>query len=170
MAAAYEWRGDFDNDALTALHAAAFGHDLDDIDWRGRVNAVSLGWVCARLDGELVGFVNVIWDGGAHAFILDTVVSPWLQRGGIGTALVAAAAENARALGCQWLHVDFEEHLAAFYLRSCGFRPTSAGLIALTPLAAATGPRTAAATASRFPDAPGAGARRRSPAVWMSCR
>lgn len=134
MAATYEWRGDFDNDALNALHAEAFRHDLDDVDWRGRVNAVSLGWVCARLDGELVGFVNVIWDGGAHAFILDTVVSPRLQRGGIGTGLVAAAAENARALGCEWLHVDFEEHLAGFYFRSCGFRPTSAGLIALTLL------------------------------------
>jgi hypothetical protein len=48
VAAIYEWRGDFDNDALNALHAEAFGHDLDDIDWRGRRNAVSLGWVCAR--------------------------------------------------------------------------------------------------------------------------
>jgi hypothetical protein len=34
----------------------------------------SLGWVCARNKDELVGFVNVAWDGGAHAFILDAIV------------------------------------------------------------------------------------------------
>lgn len=38
------------------------------------MNRHSLGWVCARFDGALVGFVNVAWDGAAHAFILDTVV------------------------------------------------------------------------------------------------
>jgi hypothetical protein len=35
------------------------------------------------------------------------------------------------AAGCEWLHVDFEEHLRGFYLESCGFTPTGAGLIAL---------------------------------------
>jgi hypothetical protein len=37
----------------------------------------------------------------------------------------------ARAAGCEWLHVDFGEHLAAFYVGACGFRPTPAGLIRL---------------------------------------
>jgi hypothetical protein len=37
----------------------------------------------------------------------------------------------ARAAGCEWLHVDFEEHLRSFYVDRCGFRPTPAGLIAL---------------------------------------
>jgi len=31
-----------------------------------------------------------------------------------------------------WLHVDFEPHLAAFYLGACGFQSTSAGLIHLS--------------------------------------
>ena len=128
----YQWRGEFDNAVLNRLHAEGFEHPYLDSDWHTQVHNHSLGWVCAIQDGELVGFVNVIWDGGVHAVILDTVVSPQSQRGGIGTGLVAAAAENARALGCEWLHVDFEEHLADFYFRSCGFRPTSAGLIALT--------------------------------------
>ena len=92
----------------------------------------SLGWVCARLDGELVGFVNVAWDGGTHAFVLDTVVAAAVQRRGVGTGLVAAAVRHARTAGCEWLHVDFEDHLAGFYLEACGFTPTRAGLIALS--------------------------------------
>jgi hypothetical protein len=54
-----------------------------------------------------------------------------VQRQGVGTSLVAVAARQARAVGCEWLHVDFEDHLRPFYFGSCGFRPTEAGLIAL---------------------------------------
>jgi hypothetical protein len=39
--------------------------------------------------------------------------------------------ESARELGCEWLHVDYDSHLEAFY-RTCGFQPTRAGLIDLT--------------------------------------
>jgi ribosomal protein S18 acetylase RimI-like enzyme len=82
-------------------------------------------------DGEaLVGFVNVAWDGGIHAFILDTCVDRDYRRRGIATALVGAATEAAKARGAHWLHVDFEPHLTAFY-RGCGFTPTEAGLIRL---------------------------------------
>lgn len=63
----YTWRGEFENEALNALHAEGFGHP----------------------------------------------------------------AEGARAAGCEWLHVDLEEHLRPFYAEACGFRPTEAGLIAL---------------------------------------
>jgi hypothetical protein len=41
------------------------------------------------------------------------------------------AVREARAAGCEWLHVDFEDHLRAFYLDACGFVPTNAGLIEL---------------------------------------
>jgi hypothetical protein len=41
------------------------------------------------------------------------------------------AQEKCRSAGCEWLHVDFEEELGAFYLGSCGFSPTTAGVIAL---------------------------------------
>jgi len=127
----YEWRGDFDNAALDALHADGFGPPVAETDWRERLERYSLGWVCADEDGALVGFVNVAWDGGVHAFLLDTVVAQRLQARGIGTALVATAAREARAAKCQWLHVDFEAHLRSFYFDACGFRETTAGLIAL---------------------------------------
>ncbi|MFB7617197.1 GNAT family N-acetyltransferase [Kitasatospora sp. NPDC056181] len=79
----------------------------------------------------LTGFVNVAWDGGAHAFLLDTVVATAARHTGVGTGLVAVAADGARAAGCEWLHVDFEPHLRAFYLDACGFRSTDAGLLRL---------------------------------------
>lgn len=90
----------------------------------------SLGHVGA-LDGDrLVGFVNIAWDGGVHAFILDTAVGPGFRRRGLATELVRVATDLARKRGAEWLHVDFEPHLTAFY-RGCGFRPTEAGLIRL---------------------------------------
>lgn len=101
--------------------------------WWDQIRPYSLGWVTARRPGNggLVGFVNVAWDGGDHAFLLDTKVASEHQRHGIATALVGQAARHAGAAGCEWLHVDFEEHLTAFYLDACGFRPTAAGLIHL---------------------------------------
>ena len=101
--------------------------------WWDQIRPYSLGWVTARLQGGggLVGFVNVAWDGGDHAFLLDTKVAAEHQRQGIGTSLACHAAAHAKAAGCEWLHVDFEEHLAAFYFDACGFRPTTAGLIHL---------------------------------------
>jgi GNAT superfamily N-acetyltransferase len=131
MGVAYEWRGTFANDELNELHAEAFDHAVLDDDWLAQVMQHSLGWVCAREERSLVGFVNVAWDGGVHAFLLDTIVARAAARRGIGTALCAAAVDGARAGGCEWLHVDFEDHLRAFYFEACGFEPTNAGLIAL---------------------------------------
>lgn len=127
----FQWRGDFNNHELNALHADAFAHPVLEIDWVSQVKKHSLGWVTARVAAELIGFVNVAWDGGVHGFILDTIVSQEHTRRGIGTRLVAAAAEHARAAGCEWLHVDFEEELRPFYLDGCGFKSMTAGLMAL---------------------------------------
>ena len=131
MAVAYDWRGAFTSAELNVLHAEGFEHDLLDWDWRGQVERHSLGWVTAREHGELVGFVNVAWDGGVHAFVLDTLVAAKTRRHGIGARLVAVATEHARGAGCEWLHVDFDDHLRAFYFDACGFAPTNAGLIQL---------------------------------------
>lgn len=127
----YLWRGSFENAELNALHAEGFGHRLLDDDWLAQVSRHSLGWVCARDGDDLLGFVNVPWDGGVHAFILDTLVAQGGRHRGVGTRLVATAREHARAAGCEWLHVDFDAEFEPFYFTSCGFRPTKAGLIAL---------------------------------------
>ncbi len=127
-----EWRGQFDDRALSELHAAAFGGPVGDHAWFAQVSGHSLGWVCARDGtGRLAGFLNVAWDGGAHAFVLDAIVHPSRQRDGVGTRMVALAIDAARAAGCEWLHVDFAARLAPFYLDACAFTRTSAGLIDL---------------------------------------
>ena len=114
--------------ALSALWLAAWG-DAGPASFQPILQR-SLAHVGA-FDGErLVGFVNVAWDGGIHAFILDTCVDPAYRRQGIATRLVRAAIDAARMGGAAWLHVDFEPHLTAFY-RGCGFGETAAGLIAL---------------------------------------
>ena len=128
----YAWRDGFENEELEALHGEGFGHAPGDYDWRGQLERHSLGWVCARTKtGQLAGFVNVAWDGGAHAFILDAVVAASRQRRGVGAELIAHARQAAHDAGCEWLHVDFEEHLAPFYFERCGFDPTLAGLVFL---------------------------------------
>jgi GNAT superfamily N-acetyltransferase len=129
----FEWRGWFADGELAALHAAAFGHPVEPHPWRAQVARHSLGWVTARAGEILVGFVNVPWDGGEHAFVLDTIVSPTFERRGIGTRLVAMAADGAARAGCQWLHVDFDEKHRPFYLGACGFASTPAGLLRLAP-------------------------------------
>ena len=134
MSIEYQWRGDIENDEVNALHAEAFETRLlvDEWDWQSIVRQ-SLGWVVARDDGRLVGFVNVIWDGSVHAWIQDTMVASGSRRKGIGTHLVQVAREQAGNAGCEWLHVDFEDDLGSFYYEACGFEPTSAGLIHCHP-------------------------------------
>lgn len=127
----YVWRGSFENMEVERLHAEAFDHSISDHDWNAQLER-SLGWVTARSDNLLVGFVNVAWDGGVHAFILDTMVSINQRRRGIATELIDRVRAKTREAGCEWLHVDFEDHLAEFYWEACEFRATKAGLIDLT--------------------------------------
>jgi GNAT superfamily N-acetyltransferase len=138
MAITYEWRGEFRTAEANALHAEAFETRVytdEEWDWRKQVEAHSLGWVTARDDdGEgdnFVGFVNVLWDGLVHAWLQDVMVAGRARRRGVGTQLVAIARDHTRAAGCEWLHVDFDDHLRDFYFGACGFTPTNGGLLNL---------------------------------------
>jgi ribosomal protein S18 acetylase RimI-like enzyme len=134
----YRWRGEASDAELVSLVEAHGGRP--EPGWWDRIRQFSLGWVTARLPGgALIGFVNVAWDGGDHAFLIDTKVASAHQRQGIATELVAEAVRQATAAGCEWLHVDFEDHLAPFYLSACGFRPTAAGLIHLASAGLSSG-------------------------------
>ena len=126
----YGWRAPIADDELFALTESHGGSPQR--GWWDRIRPHSLGWVTAR-DPERVaiGFVNVAWDGGDHAFLLDPKVRPDRQRHGIGTELVRVATMEAKRAGCEWLHVDFEGDLAPYYFGACGFRSTPAGLIHL---------------------------------------
>ena len=115
------------NEMNTLFAATWEGHQERDF---AHVLSRSLAYICAYEQDWLVGFVNVAWDGGVHAFLLDTTVHPDYQRLGIGSSLVQQAIASAYERGVHWLHVDYEAHLDGFY-RECGFQPTMAGLIRL---------------------------------------
>jgi ribosomal protein S18 acetylase RimI-like enzyme len=135
----FAWRGEVSDDELVALTESHGG--LSESGWWDRIRSQSLGWVVARTpEAALIGFVNVAWDGGDRAFLIDTKVRPDHQRRGIGTELVRIASQHAKNAGCEWLEADFEEHLASFYYDACGFRPTLAGLMHLPDLSDAAPP------------------------------
>jgi GrpB-like predicted nucleotidyltransferase (UPF0157 family) len=122
----YRWReSPLDEGEVGGLHAEAFGADPPYRWWQVRPR--SLGWVTAREDRRLVGFVNVAWDGDRHAFLLETAVAADRRHGGIGRHLVGRAVAEAGRAGCEWVHVDFDPELADLYA-ACGFTPTTAGL------------------------------------------
>jgi len=134
MTTVHEWRGAFTNQEVNALHAEAFKtrvFDQSEWNWAELVHRHSLGWVVAREGAELVGFVDVLWDGLVHAWLQDTMVAVKARGTGVGTKLVACARDGAKRAGCEYLHVDFEDHLRPFYLGACGFAPTNAGLPSL---------------------------------------
>ncbi len=119
-----------------ALDDAAL-NDLFLRSWRGHaprsfanVLERSLGCVGAFDGAQLVGFVNLATDGGAHAFLLDPTVDPEYRRRGLGTRLVHAAIDLAKLAHCEWIHVDYAPLLIPFY-DACGFARTHAGLISL---------------------------------------
>lgn len=118
------------DEELAALWLAAWGGS----GYAGfqRILGRSLVHLGAYAGDALVGFVHVAWDGGIHAFLLDPTVHPDHRRRGLGVRLVGEAARLAAERGAEWLHVDYEPHLAEFY-RRCGFRPTAAGLMRLAP-------------------------------------
>jgi GNAT superfamily N-acetyltransferase len=134
VATNFQWRGEFTNAEVNALHAEAFQtrlFDESEWNWVEQTRQHSLGWVVGRQDAELVGFVNVLWDGQVHAWLQDTMVALRARGRGIGTGLVVCARNGAKAAGCEYLHVDFGDHLGPFYFGACGFTPTSAGLLTL---------------------------------------
>jgi GNAT superfamily N-acetyltransferase len=129
----YTWRGELTDGEMVDLVQSRGGSAV--AGWWDQIRPHSLGWIVARTaDGLIVGFANVAWDGGDHAFLLDPKTRGSYQRQGIGTEVVRRATRHAKAAGCEWLHVDFEPHLAAFYFAACGFRPTDAGVIHLSTL------------------------------------
>lgn len=87
------------------------------VDWRG------------AFENEEINHLHA--EGFHHAFIADALVSHRARGRGIGQRLVAAATGTSKEVGCEWLHVDFEEHLETFYSNAGGFRPTKPGLIRL---------------------------------------
>lgn len=124
----YQRRAEPDTHRLDALFAAAWGAPKTGYE---RVFPHSFTWITAHAGEELVGFVNVAWDGDAHFFLLDATVHPDWQGKGIGSRLVREAIDACRGNG-DWLHVDANEGLMTHLYWPAGFAPTPAGLVDLT--------------------------------------
>src|SRR5262249_37440956 len=101
------WRGPLTDAEMVDLVASHGGRVT--VGWWDQIRPHSYGWVTARTaDGIVVGFGNVVTDGGDHAFLIDTKTRGEYQHRGIGVRVVRFAARHAKAAGCEWLHVDFE--------------------------------------------------------------
>ena len=129
MGIAYRVNPAVTNAELDVLYAVSWPNHHPPYDFRPELEH-ALACVGAYDGDELIGFVRLAWDGGVHAFLLEPTVRPEFRRRGIGRSLVARAVAFARASGLEWVHVDYEPHLRAFY-EACGFHPTDAGLIRL---------------------------------------
>lgn len=79
-------------------------------------------------DGRLIGYLSVLSDGIADAFLLDLMVHPLWRRRGIGRQLVQRAAEDVEAAGIRCLQVTFSPGLEGFYA-ACGFHLIKGGII-----------------------------------------
>ena len=113
-------------------------NDLFDISWEDnhprdfeKILDQSLTYICAFYHGEIIGFVNVAWDGDTHAVLHDLTVHPDYRRQGIAEQLVLAAIDKVKTLPVTYLHTYYEHHLEPLY-KKCGFRDIKAGLIKMT--------------------------------------
>ena len=132
-----EWRGAFSNQEVNALHAEAFNtpvFDETEWNWVTLVHRHRLGWVVAREGAELVGFVNVLWDGLVHAWLQDTMVAAQARGRGIGTQLVGCPVMAPRRLDvstCTWTS---RTTCAPSTLVPAGSRPRTPGCCHSAPL------------------------------------
>lgn len=130
-----EWKGHFGDTEVNQLHAEAFGTRLlsnEESPWNHLAEHHSWGWVVARADdGVIAGFINVLSDGHTHAWVQDVMVSPALQRKGLGVRMINEVRDQAKAAGLEWLHVDFDDEHTGFYIDACGFTEAKAGLMEL---------------------------------------
>lgn len=105
--------------------AVGWDHEIGTYD---RVLRGVKTYFVARADGKLVGFVSVISDGVADAFLVDLMIHPDKQKQELGKALVKKAVGFARNLGVQCVHVTFNQDQEGFY-RKCGFHIFGGGII-----------------------------------------
>jgi len=103
--------------------------------WRAIASQAGRTVLLATLDERTVGTVDCLvapnLTRGGRPFMLleNVVVAAAARRGGVGTSLVRAAVDVARAAGCykvQLLSRADRVTAHAFY-ESCGFRPTAQG-------------------------------------------
>ncbi|MHB0935812.1 MAG: GNAT family N-acetyltransferase [Armatimonadota bacterium] len=79
-------------------------------------------------DGRLIGYMSILSDGIADAFLLDLMVHPDFQGMRVGSRLVKRGIQDVREAGIRCIQVTFDEKLREFYAR-CGFHIFGGGII-----------------------------------------
>lgn len=118
-----------DRDTLGALKlgsSLAWGDHVEELQALPEAREISVAHlphvIVAELEGEIVGFATVLFDGGAvQAELEDLFVAPELWRMGIGKKLLTEAECRAAQLGARTLHVVAGERARPFYEAS-GYR------------------------------------------------
>ena len=82
----------------------------------------------ARKDGKLVGFIDILSDGIADAYLQDLAIHPEFQRKGIGTELVKKAIRLLQKNNLKCIQVTFNPEYEEFFKRF-GFHIYKAGVI-----------------------------------------
>ena len=81
-----------------------------------------------RKDTALIGFIDILSDGIADAFLQDLMVHPDYQKQGIGSELVKTAIRYIQSKNIKCIQVTFQEQLSVFY-QKFGFHIFKAGII-----------------------------------------
>jgi GNAT superfamily N-acetyltransferase len=85
-------------------------------------------YTARAVNGKLIGYVSVLSDGIADAFLVDLMVHPEYQGSGLGKELVIRAVNDVKQAGVQCVQVTFDDHLEPFYTK-CGFHIFKGGII-----------------------------------------
>lgn len=79
-------------------------------------------------DSLLIGYMSILSDGIADAFLLDLMVHPDYRHEQIGRRLVMRGIKDVQDAGIRCVQVTFSEDLRDFYAR-CGFHMFGGGII-----------------------------------------
>jgi ribosomal protein S18 acetylase RimI-like enzyme len=82
----------------------------------------------ARINGELIGYINVLSDGYVDAYLQDLMVHPEYQNEGIGSELLKRAIKYLQRNKIKAIQVIFGPELEGFY-KKFGFHIVKAGII-----------------------------------------
>ena len=93
-------------------------------DFRKQTNVFSL---VAIIDNQVIGYGSIVIEakirGGKMGHIEDVVAHSRYQKRGIGTAIVGALFDIAKAYGCYKVGLQCKEHNIKFY-EQCGYEVT----------------------------------------------
>ena len=107
--------------------ACGWTNYLEDEETLRRALEQSLFLLGAFEDGALVGFVRCVGDGAYILYVQDLIVTPALQRKGIGRELMRQVSERFAGLRQFLLITDAEDAVSNAFYRAIGLKTTLGG-------------------------------------------